>query len=33
MVCGIVTLIQSPGATQWFGIRQSVMMGVTLPPS
>lgn len=28
-VCGIVTLIQSLGATQWFGIRLPVMMGVT----
>ncbi len=28
-VCGIVTLIQSWGATQWFGIRLPVMMGVT----
>ncbi|MDX5350026.1 MAG: purine permease [Paracoccaceae bacterium] len=28
-VCGIVTLIQSFGATQWFGIRLPVMMGVT----
>lgn len=28
-VCGIVTLIQSLGATQWFGIRMPVMMGVT----
>lgn len=28
-VCGIVTLIQSMGATQWFGIRLPVMMGVT----
>ncbi len=27
--CGIVTLIQSMGATQWFGIRLPVMMGVT----
>ena len=27
--CGIVTLIQSLGATQWFGIRLPVMMGVT----
>ena len=25
--CGIVTLIQSLGATQWFGIRLPVMMG------
>jgi uracil-xanthine permease len=28
-VCGIVTIIQSLGATQWFGIRLPVMMGVT----
>jgi uracil-xanthine permease len=28
-VCGLVTLIQSWGATQWFGIRLPVMMGVT----
>ncbi len=28
-VCGLVTLIQSFGATQWFGIRLPVMMGVT----
>ena len=28
-VCGIVTLIQSLGATQWFGIKLPVMMGVT----
>jgi xanthine/uracil permease len=27
--CGIVTLIQSLGMTQWFGIRLPVMMGVT----
>jgi len=27
--CGIVTLIQSLGSTQWFGIRLPVMMGVT----
>ncbi|MBP6531439.1 MAG: purine permease, partial [Burkholderiales bacterium] len=27
--CGVVTLIQSLGATQWFGIRLPVMMGVT----
>ncbi|MFI5446953.1 nucleobase:cation symporter-2 family protein [Polaromonas sp. UC242_47] len=27
--CGIVTLIQALGATQWFGIRLPVMMGVT----
>lgn len=28
-VCGIVSLIQSFGATQWFGIKLPVMMGVT----
>ena len=28
-VCGLVTLIQSLGMTQWFGIRLPVMMGVT----
>ena len=28
-VCGLVTLIQALGATQWFGIRLPVMMGVT----
>ncbi len=28
-VCGIATLIQSLGMTQWFGIRLPVMMGVT----
>jgi len=27
--CGIVTLIQSFGVTQWFGIKMPVMMGVT----
>lgn len=27
--CGIVTIIQSLGATQWFGVRLPVMMGVT----
>src|SRR5258706_14829891 len=27
--CGIVTLIQSFGLTQWFGIKMPVMMGVT----
>ena len=27
--CGLVTLIQSLGATPWFGIRLPVMMGVT----
>ena len=27
--CGIATLIQSMGMTQWFGIRLPVMMGVT----
>ena len=29
-VCGVVTLIQSLGATRWFGIKLPVMMGVTL---
>lgn len=28
-VCGIVTIIQSLGATPWFGIKMPVMMGVT----
>ena len=28
-VCGVVTIIQSLGATQWFGVRLPVMMGVT----
>ena len=28
-VCGLVTIIQSFGATQWFGIKLPVMMGVT----
>jgi NCS2 family nucleobase:cation symporter-2 len=28
-VCGVVTIIQSLGATQWFGIKLPVMMGVT----
>lgn len=28
-VCGIVTIVQSLGATQWFGIKLPVMMGVT----
>ncbi|MGA0541207.1 nucleobase:cation symporter-2 family protein [Neotabrizicola sp. VNH66] len=28
-VCGIATLIQSLGMTQWFGIKLPVMMGVT----
>jgi uracil-xanthine permease len=28
-VCGIATLIQSIGVTQWFGIKLPVMMGVT----
>ena len=28
-VCGLVTLIQSWGATRWFGIQLPVMMGVT----
>ena len=27
--CGLVTIIQSLGATQWFGIKMPVMMGVT----
>ena len=27
--CGLVTIIQAFGATQWFGIRLPVMMGVT----
>ncbi|NUB44644.1 purine permease [Fertoebacter nigrum] len=27
--CGVVTLIQSLGLTQWFGVRLPVMMGVT----
>jgi len=27
--CGIATLIQSMGVTQWFGVRLPVMMGVT----
>ena len=27
--CGLATLIQSLGATQWFGVRLPVMMGVT----
>ena len=27
--CGIVTIIQSLGASQWFGIKLPVMMGVT----
>lgn len=27
--CGLVTLVQSLGATQWFGIKLPVMMGVT----
>lgn len=27
--CGIITIIQSLGATQWFGIKLPVMMGVT----
>ena len=27
--CGLVTLIQAFGATQWFGIKLPVMMGVT----
>ena len=28
-VCGLVSIIQSFGATQWFGIKLPVMMGVT----
>ncbi|WP_347309601.1 nucleobase:cation symporter-2 family protein [Defluviimonas sp. SAOS-178_SWC] len=28
-VCGLVTIIQSLGASKWFGIRLPVMMGVT----
>ena len=28
-VCGVVTIIQSFGMTQWFGVRLPVMMGVT----
>ncbi len=28
-VCGVVTILQAFGATQWFGIRLPVMMGVT----
>jgi uric acid transporter len=28
-VCGVVTIIQSLGASKWFGIRMPVMMGVT----
>lgn len=28
-VCGVVTIIQSLGATKWFGVRLPVMMGVT----
>ncbi len=28
-VCGVVTILQSFGATAWFGIRLPVMMGVT----
>ncbi len=27
--CGLITLIQAMGATQWFGIKLPVMMGVT----
>lgn len=27
--CGLATLVQSLGATQWFGVRLPVMMGVT----
>ena len=28
-VCGVVTIIQSLGASRWFGVRLPVMMGVT----
>ncbi|MFZ1726920.1 MAG: nucleobase:cation symporter-2 family protein [Albidovulum sp.] len=28
-VCGVVTIIQSLGASKWFGVRLPVMMGVT----
>lgn len=28
-VCGLATIIQSAGMTQWFGVRLPVMMGVT----
>ena len=28
-VCGVVSIIQSLGLTQWFGVRLPVMMGVT----
>lgn len=28
-VCGLATIIQSAGLTQWFGVRLPVMMGVT----
>lgn len=30
--CGLVTIIQSFGMTQWFGIRLPVMMGVSFAP-
>jgi NCS2 family nucleobase:cation symporter-2 len=30
--CGIATIIQSLGATQWFGIKLPVMMGVSFAP-
>ncbi|MEO6031788.1 MAG: nucleobase:cation symporter-2 family protein [Burkholderiaceae bacterium] len=30
--CGIATIIQSWGATQWFGIKLPVMMGVSFAP-
>lgn len=30
--CGLVTIIQSYGATQWFGIKLPVMMGVSFAP-
>jgi len=28
-VCGIASILQSLGATQWFGVKLPVMMGVT----
>ncbi len=28
-VCGVVSIIQSLGATKWFGVKLPVMMGVT----
>lgn len=27
--CGVVSILQSLGATQWFGVKMPVMMGVT----